>query len=154
MQESFASVWNQGPGRASFFLGEGEGKESYLLSSLYHWNSARPRRLTLPVPFCPTGAPVPLASEMYGGSTKRGHSTASQMPLALFSRPHSSGLHEVPENEAIPHHQGKARRTASTPLNASGMGEHLGLFSCLSPLSWEIANSIHRMPHGLTVPLI
>lgn len=48
------------------------------------------------VPFCPTGTPVPLASEMYGGSTKRGHSTASQMPPRSVFRPHSNRRsHEV-----------------------------------------------------------
>lgn len=67
--------------------GRERGRESYLLSSLYHWNSAEgtAEASHCRVPFCPTGTPVPLASEMYGGSTKRGHSTASLMPPLLCS---------------------------------------------------------------------
>lgn len=47
--------------------------EQYLLSSLNHWNSAEgtAEASHCRVPFCPTGTPVPLASEMYGGSTER-----------------------------------------------------------------------------------
>jgi hypothetical protein len=53
-----------------------KGKEkrgSYLLSSLYHWNSAEgtAEASHCNVPFCPTGTPVPLASEIYGGSAER-----------------------------------------------------------------------------------
>lgn len=45
----------------------------YLLSSLYHWNSAEgtAEASHCSVPLCPTGTPVPLASEMYGGSAER-----------------------------------------------------------------------------------
>lgn len=50
-----------------------EGRDLYLLSSLYHWNSAEgtAEASHCSVPFCPTGTPVPLASEMYGGSAER-----------------------------------------------------------------------------------
>lgn len=53
--------------------GEGWGGYLYLLSSLYHWNSAEgtAEASHCSVPFCPTGTPVPLASEMYGGSAER-----------------------------------------------------------------------------------
>lgn len=58
----------------SFLLWEERwGRCLYLLSSLYHWNSAEgtAEASHCSVPFCPTGTPVPLASEMYGGSVER-----------------------------------------------------------------------------------
>lgn len=52
--------------------GEGD-RAPYLLSSLNHWNSAdgTAEASHCSVPFCPTGTPVPLASDMYGGSAER-----------------------------------------------------------------------------------
>lgn len=52
--------------------GEGD-RAPYLLSSLNHWNSAEgtAEASHCRVPFCPTGTPVPLASDMYGGSAER-----------------------------------------------------------------------------------
>lgn len=45
----------------------------YLLSSLYHWNSAEgtAEASHCKVPFWPMGTPVPLASEIYGGSAQK-----------------------------------------------------------------------------------
>jgi len=49
---------------------DGGQNPSYRLSSLYHWKSAEgtAEASHSRMPFCPTGTPVLLASEMYGGS--------------------------------------------------------------------------------------
>lgn len=59
---------------------EVKGEGPHLLSSLYHWNSAEgtAEASHCRVPFCPTGTPVPFASEMYGGSAERRRPVASE----------------------------------------------------------------------------
>ena len=120
-QEELPSSW-----------GRETGRESYLLSSLYHWNSAEgtAEASHCRVPFCPTGTPVPLASEMYGGSTKRGHLTASQMPPSICFPHPTLTLVSTKCWRTKPSRITKERLTCTlcSPLDTSGMSRHLGLF--------------------------
>lgn len=59
----------------------------YLLSSLYHWNSAdgTAEASHWRIPFCPIGTPVLFASEMDGGSAEKG---IGGVALRSFLSPH------------------------------------------------------------------